>query len=42
MTVINVPDMKMPDEEMKKYSSLICNNLLDVKEYLETKVATVY
>ena len=42
MTVINVPDMKTPDEEMKKYSSLICNNLLDVKEYLETKVATVY
>ena len=37
MKVINVPDMKIPDEEMKKHASLICNNLLEVKEYLETK-----
>ena len=41
MKVINVPDMKMPDEKMKKQASLICNNLLEVKKYLETKACSL-
>ena len=36
MKGINVPDMKMPDDNMKKTAFKICNNLIGVKEYLES------
>lgn len=36
MTGINVPDMKMPDENMKKLAFKICSSLLEVKTYLES------
>lgn len=35
MKGINIPDMKMPDEDMKKKAFKIFDNLLDVKDYLE-------
>ncbi|NLK94367.1 MAG: HAD family phosphatase [Clostridiales bacterium] len=35
MVPINIPDMKEPDEDMKKKSYKILNNLLDVIELLE-------
>ncbi|MGG7176902.1 HAD family hydrolase [Clostridium paraputrificum] len=35
MKGINVPDMKVPDEEMKKRSFMICNSLLEVRDYLK-------
>lgn len=34
MTVINVPDMKQPDDIMKKHTSIVCKNLLDIINYL--------
>ena len=34
MKVINVPDMKKPDNEMKNMAFKIFNSLLDVKEYI--------
>ena len=36
MTGINVPDMKKPDENMKKLAFNICRSLLDVKTYMES------
>lgn len=36
MTGINVPDMKKPDENMKKLAFKICSSLLDVKTYMES------
>lgn len=36
MIGINIPDMKMPDENMKKLAFKICSNLLEVKTYLES------
>ena len=36
MMGINVPDMKMPDENMKKLAFKICSNLLEVKTYIES------
>ena len=33
---INVPDMKKPDENMKKLAFKICSSLLDVKTYMES------
>lgn len=35
MRAFNVPDMKMPDDNMKKIAFRICNNLAEVKEYFE-------
>ncbi len=35
MTGINVPDMKEPDENMKKLANHICSSLLEVKNYME-------
>ncbi|MGN0144871.1 MAG: HAD family hydrolase [Clostridium sp.] len=35
MKGINVPDMKKPDENMKKTAFKICNNLLEVKDFFE-------
>lgn len=35
MIPINVPDMKVPDEEMKERAFKICDSLLDVIELLE-------
>ena len=34
MKVINVPDMKMPDSEVKSMAFKIFNNLLEVKDYI--------
>lgn len=34
MKAINVPDMKMPDSEVKSMAFKIFNNLLEVKEYI--------
>lgn len=34
MLGINVPDLKEPDGEMKKYAHKICSNLLEVKDYM--------
>ena len=36
MNGINVPDMKMPDDNMKKLAHKICSSLSDVKTYLES------
>ncbi len=36
MKGINVPDMKKPDENMKKLAFKICSSLLDVKTYMES------
>lgn len=36
MISINVPDMKLPDDEIRELAFEICNNLFEVKEYLET------
>lgn len=33
---INVPDMKMPDEEMRRKALKICRDLIEVKQFLET------
>lgn len=33
---INVPDMKLPDDEIRELAFKICNNLFEVKKYLET------
>lgn len=32
--VINVPDLKEPDDYIKKYALKICSDLIEVKEYL--------
>ena len=36
MKGINVPDMKMPDEDMKKLAYKICGSLHEVKTYIES------
>lgn len=36
MNGINVPDMKMPDDNMKKLAHKICSSLSEVKTYLES------
>ncbi|WP_294156581.1 HAD family phosphatase [uncultured Clostridium sp.] len=36
MRGINVPDMKMPDENMKKLAYKICSSLYEVRTYIES------
>lgn len=36
MKGFNVPDMKMPDDNMKRLAFKICDNLIEVKKYFET------
>lgn len=38
MMGINIPDLKEPDEKIKKYSYKICRSLLEVRDYLENKI----
>lgn len=38
MIGINVPDMKIPDENMKKLAVTICEDLLEVKEYIKNNL----
>jgi beta-phosphoglucomutase family hydrolase len=39
MKGINIPDLKMPDEKIRKYSHKIFSRLLDVRDYLKESVA---
>lgn len=34
MMAINVPDLKEPDDEIERLSSKICDNLLEVRDYI--------
>lgn len=35
MKAINVPDLKKPDKDTKKFAFKICNSLLEVRDYLK-------
>jgi HAD superfamily hydrolase (TIGR01509 family) len=39
MKGINIPDLKMPDEQIKKHAYKILDSLLDVRDYLRDSVA---
>lgn len=39
MKGINIPDLKMPDEQIKKHAYKILDSLLDVRDYLRDNVA---
>ena len=39
MKGINIPDLKMPDEQIQKFAYKIFDSLLDVRDYLKVSVA---